>query len=102
MIILDSLLIGGLRFVLDKVAAAVDAEMNDEGRLREELLAAQMQLELGEIDDGEFAELETDILARLREIREEREAAGATGAMSLDRGSFEIDVSFQGDEPSDR
>ena len=32
MIILDSLLIGGIRFVLDKVASAVDEEMNDEGR----------------------------------------------------------------------
>ncbi|RPH54023.1 hypothetical protein EHM82_07485 [bacterium] len=102
MIILDSLLIGGLRFVLDKVAAAVDAEMNDEGRLREELLAAQMQLELGEMDDEEFAELEVGILARLREIREERVAAGTGGAVSLDPGAFEVDVSFQGDEPSDR
>ena len=30
MIILDSLLIGGIRFVLDKVATAVNDEMNDE------------------------------------------------------------------------
>jgi len=45
-IILDSLLIGGIKFVLGKIVQAVDAEMNDEGRLREELLAAQMRLEL--------------------------------------------------------
>ena len=36
--LLDSLLIGGLRFVLDKVAKAADAEMDDEARLRENLL----------------------------------------------------------------
>jgi hypothetical protein len=30
MLILDSLLIGGIKFVLDKVASAVDEEMNDE------------------------------------------------------------------------
>ena len=102
MIILDSLLTGGLRFVLDKIAAAVDAEMNDEGRLREELLAAQMQVELGEMDGEEFAELEAGILARLREIREEREAAGTGGAVSLDRGSFEVDVTYRGDEPPGR
>jgi Gas vesicle protein G len=102
MIVLDSLLVGGLRFVLDKIAAAVDSEMNDEGRLREELLAAQVQVELGEMDDEEFAELEADILARLREIREERQAAGTSGAVSLDRGGFEVDVSFGGDEPPDR
>jgi hypothetical protein len=72
MIIVDSLLAGGLRFILDKVATAVDAEMNDEGRLKEDLLAAQMQHELGEIDDDEMAGIETSILARLREIREAR------------------------------
>ena len=69
MVILDRLLFGGLRFVLDKVATAVDSEMNDEGRLREELLAAQMEHELGEIDDEEMAQIESGILERLREIR---------------------------------
>jgi gas vesicle protein GvpG len=96
MIILDRLLMGGIGFVLDKVASAVDAEMNDEGSLREELLAAQMSLELGEMDEEEFAALEREVLARLREIREERQ--GATGAVSLSGGAFEVDVSFRGDE----
>jgi Gas vesicle protein G len=69
MIIVDSLLIGSLRFILDKIAQAVDAELNDEDRLREELLAAQMRLELGEMSDDDFAALEREILARLRELR---------------------------------
>ncbi len=94
MIILDSLLLGGIRFVLDKVASAVDAEMNDAGSLREELLAAQMRLELGEMDEEEFAELEGEILARLRDLREERQA----GAVSLEGGGFEVDVTFRGDQ----
>lgn len=99
MIILDSLLIGGIRFVLDKVAAAVDQEMNDEGRLREELLAAQMRYELGEMSDEDFVEFEDDVLARLRDIRNrEREAAGgAAGAMSFQPGAFDVDVSFTAD-----
>jgi hypothetical protein len=97
MIILDSLLIGGIRFVLDKVAAAVDEEMNDEGALREELLAAQMRVELGEMDESEFAELERAILARLREIREAQQGESA-GAVSLGSGGFEVDVTFRGDE----
>jgi hypothetical protein len=71
--ILDRLLVGSLRFVLDKVAAAVDQEMNDEERLREELLSAQMRNELGEITDEEFTGIERAVLARLREIREARE-----------------------------
>jgi hypothetical protein len=69
-IVLDRMLVGGIKFVLGKVAAAVDAEMNDDSRLREELLAAQMRLELGEIGEEEFRALEADLLARLREIRE--------------------------------
>ena len=95
-IILDSLLIGGIKFVLDKVATAVDEEMNDEGTLREELLAAQMQVELGEMDEEEFAVLERDILARLREIRDAQRGE-ASGAVSLG-GGFEVDVTFRGDE----
>ena len=69
MFILDSLLIGSIRFVLDKVAAAAEAEMRDDTALREQLLEAQMQLELGEISDEEFSEIERDIIARIREIK---------------------------------
>ncbi len=68
MFILDSLLIGSLRFVLDKVAAAVEAEMQDDTALREQLLEAQMRLELGEITDDEFAAIEADLLERIRAI----------------------------------
>jgi gas vesicle protein GvpG len=95
MIILDNLLIGGLRFVFDKIASVVDDEMNDEQSLREELLAAQMSLELGEMDEEEFVELERDILARLREIREEQQAGGA---VSLSDGGVAVDITFRGDE----
>jgi hypothetical protein len=74
-IILDTLLIGGIKFVLGKVAAAVDAELNDDTHLREELLAAQMRLELGEITEAEFAETERDLLDAIRTIREGRQRA---------------------------
>ena len=69
MFILDTLLIGSLRFVLDKVVAAAEAEMNDDTALRERLLEAQMRLELGEISDQEFSEIERDVLLRIREIK---------------------------------
>src|SRR5688572_6094412 len=69
MFILDSLLIGSLRFVLDKIVAAAEAEAEDDTALREQLLEAQMRLELGEISDDEFVALESDILARIREIK---------------------------------
>ena len=69
MFILDSLLIGSIRFVLDKVIAAAETEMQDDSALRDQLLEAQMQLELGEISDEEFAEIERDILVAIREIK---------------------------------
>ena len=70
MIVLDRMLVGGIKFVLGKIASAVDAELNDDSKLREELLAAQMRLELGEMSEEEFGAFEKDVLVRLREIRE--------------------------------
>ena len=75
MFILDSLLIGSLRFVLDKIVAAAEAEAHDDTALREQLLEAQMRLELGEITDEEFAETERDILAAIREIKRPQQGA---------------------------
>ena len=72
MLIVDSLIISGVKFVLTRLAEAVEAEMYDETHLREELLAAQMKLELGEITDEEFGEIETQVLAGLREIAERK------------------------------
>jgi hypothetical protein len=74
-IILDTLLIGGIKFVLGKLAAAVEAEMNDDSALREELLAAQMKLELGELSEAEFAEIERQLLDAIRAVRERRTGA---------------------------
>ena len=75
MIILDTLLVGGIKFVLGKLIAAVDAELNDDSAFREELLAAQMKLELGEITEEEFAETEATLLAAIKEVRERRTGA---------------------------
>ena len=69
MFILDSLLIGSLRFVLDKVIAAAETEAQDDSALRDQLLEAQMRLELGEITDDEFTEIESNVIARMREIK---------------------------------
>ena len=102
MFILDTMLIGGLRFVFDKIAAAVDTEMNDDTALREQLLAAQMRLDLGEMTADEFAQLETDILARLREIRDRRQGAGAATLSSKDYKVTGIEATFGGDDSDSR
>ena len=81
MFILDSLLIGSLRFVLDKVVQAAEAEAQDDSALRDQLLEAQMRLELGEISDEEFREIERDVLAAIREIKRPLQ-----GAISMSPG----------------
>jgi hypothetical protein len=74
MLLIDNLLFGGLRFVLDKLATVADQELNDESRLHERLMEAQMRFEIGEISAEEFAGIERTVIDRLREIRAEREA----------------------------
>jgi hypothetical protein len=98
MFILDSLLVGGLRFVFDKIASAVDTELNDDTALREQLLAAQMRVELGEMSQQEFSETEAEILARLREIRDRRQGGGPASFSPEDYRITGIDATFEGDE----
>jgi hypothetical protein len=97
-IILDTLLIGGLRFVLDKLVAAVESEMDADGALREELLANQMQLELGEIDEAEFARVEADLLAAIAAVRQRRQGeAPEPGALRVTGA----EVTFEGGEDAE-
>ena len=81
MFILDSLMISGIRWALQTVATAADAEMNDDGALREQLLEAEMRREMGELSDEEFRRTEASLLARIREIRERRE--GGSGPLGF-------------------
>ena len=95
MILIDSLIIGGVRFVLSKLVQSVDAELSDDTVLREELLAAQMRLELGEITEEEFADTEATLLARIREVRERNRAPGPPAGEMRIAG---IEATFAGEE----
>jgi hypothetical protein len=102
MFILDSLMISGIRWTLETVVKAAEAEMNDDTALREQLLEAEMRREMGEITDDEFAEVEADLLARIREIKERREGAGplAFGAQPMETSPdsrFQVEASVSGD-----
>jgi hypothetical protein len=101
-IVLDTLLIGGIKFVLGRIAAAVDAEMDDDTVWREELLAAQMRLELGEITEAQFAEIERELLGRIREIRERRqgqvEPAGTFRVTGVEASVLGDDAGDEGHE----
>jgi hypothetical protein len=70
--------------------------MDDDASLREELLAAQMRLELGEITEAEFAATERALLDRIAEIRDQRQDDG-----EAPRGGLRVtgaEVVFEGDE----
>src|SRR5688572_4637424 len=109
MFLLDSLMISGLRWVMNTVVTAAEAEMNDDTALREQLLDAEMRREMGEISDEEFEELEADLLARIREIKERRD--GGSGPLSMGAqpiettagSTFQVEASVSGDfhQPAD-
>ena len=65
-----------LGWVLRTVTSVAEAEMDNDASLREQLLEAEMRHETGEISDDEFAEIEADLLQRIREIRERRGESG--------------------------
>jgi hypothetical protein len=100
MFLIDDLLIGGLRFVLDKVATVADQELNNEDRLRERLLDAQLSNDLGELSDEEFRAIESDILARMRAIREAR-GDGSAFVLGDDARVAGTEITFGGDEEDD-
>jgi hypothetical protein len=109
MFILDSLMISGLKWVMNTVATVAEAEMNDDTALREQLMAAELQRELGEISDKEFADVEADLLARIREIKERKGGSGpiALGAQPIETtgdSRFQVEATVSGDfhEPADR
>ena len=66
----------GTRWTLEKVDRVVRDELTDDTPIKEELMALQLQLEMGEIDDAEYVKREAEIMQRLREVREWREKYG--------------------------
>lgn len=102
MFILDSLFISGFRWVLDTVLTAAEAERDDDTSLREQLFDAEMRRETGEISDDEFADIEADLLARIREIKERREGGSgpiAFGGQPTETSDapFQVEATVSGD-----
>ena len=102
MFLLDSLFISGMKFVFEKIADIADAEAFDETILHDRLLRAQLQLEAGEISDEEFADVESEVFERLRQIRAAREGDGSPSiADATGSGDYTItgiEATFEGDE----
>src|SRR5258706_7416549 len=100
MFLLDTLLIDGLKFVMEKLLAVAEAELSDDSVLRERLIDAQMRLEVGELSLEEFTEIERDVFDRLREIK-----GGHTGPLSMtsnDSGSVTVEANVGDDVREDK
>lgn len=73
MLIIDDLLLWlpakGMMALFKKVHDIADAELNDESKLKEQLLKFQTMFELDQISEAEYQKLEDEIMARLAEIR---------------------------------
>jgi hypothetical protein len=76
MLIIDDLLIWlpakGLMAAFKKIYELAEAELNDESKLKEQLLRFQTMFELDQISEGEYQKQEDEIMARLAEIRERK------------------------------
>ena len=68
--------IAGIKWSLNQVMQVAEEELTDDSSVKQELMELQMQLELGDIDDAEYVRRETDVMRRLREVREWRERLG--------------------------
>ena len=66
----------GTKWTLDKVDRVVREELTDDTPIKEDLMALQLQLEMGEIDDDEYVKREAAIMEQLRAVREWRERYG--------------------------
>lgn len=90
MFILDSLLVNGITFALDKVREVAEQQLDSPEALQQQLLEAQMQLEEGTIDEATFAEIERDLFARIREMKPSEPVGGIADASSFDEVEIEI------------
>ncbi len=72
--------IAGIRYCLEKVAEVADKEMWDEEPVREQLILDNQAYEEGRLSEEEFRVRETELLARLREIREHQRARARADA----------------------
>lgn len=73
------------RFSLEKVEGAVRTELTDDSSVKSDLMELQMQLELGDIDDEEYAAREAALMHRFRQVREWRERFGMATSGGLVR-----------------
>jgi hypothetical protein len=65
-----------VRFAMEKVSDVAREQLTDDQAVKEDLLALQMEVELGTVSDEEYLAREAALMERLREVRAWREEFG--------------------------
>ena len=76
MFLIDSILLAPLKGVAwlgEKLNEVAEKELNDTGRIKEELMRLQLQFELDEITRQEYDQKENELLDRLDAITNDQE-----------------------------
>jgi hypothetical protein len=90
-------------FSVKQVEGLVRRELTDDERIREDLMALQMELELELIDEDEYERRESEIMQRFREAREWRTHFGMEepwAPLGFARGEQASEA--DSDEPTER
>lgn len=103
MFILDDILlapISGFNFILRQIQKIADQELNDESVIKHQLLELEMRRELSEISDEEHREIEAELFARLRAIKERQQESlsrihtAASSSIVIDTDGLDGDDGF--------
>jgi hypothetical protein len=68
--------VAGIRWTLGQVQRVAEQELTDDSKIKNDLMELQLRLELGEIDEAEYAKAEAVLMQQLRDVREWRERLG--------------------------
>jgi len=71
--LLDDILLApikGVKWVAEKLEEMADKELFDPDKIREELMALQAKLDMGEMKEEDYTAREKELLQRLTEIQE--------------------------------
>ena len=82
--------VAGIRWSLEQVQTVVETELTDDSPIKQELMELQMLVELGDIDDEEYARREAALMQQLRDVRAWREHFGMSapgGPVRVARGA---------------
>jgi hypothetical protein len=67
----------GTIWIAQKLLEQAEGEIYDEGKVRAQLMELETLLDLGEISEDEYMEVEDQLLERMREIRAYKAARAA-------------------------